>query len=91
MLKRNRDIKIHEANGLELTFAAQGALLCLSEKLKSQCRQAAGSFPHRAGRKQVDLVRRGTRKSQGGNSVVSLPFVSAPLTLTSVCSGLPSA
>lgn len=66
MLKRNRDIKIHEANGLELTFAAEGALLRLSEKLNPKAVRQQGAFPQ-AGGEWVDLVRRGpTGKSHGG-------------------------
>lgn len=66
MLKRNRDIKIHEANGLELTFALAGSSAVPVREAKSQCCQAPGSFPHRAGRKQVDLVRRGLGRAKEG-------------------------
>lgn len=54
MLKRNRDIKIHEANGLELTFAAVGSSAVPAKEAKSQSCLAAGSFPHRVvGRGQI--------------------------------------
>lgn len=66
MLKRNRDIKIHEANGLELTFAAVGSSAAPVREAKSQRCQAAGSFSHKAGRKQVGLVRRGPRRAKEG-------------------------
>lgn len=64
MLKRNRDIKIHEANGLELTFAVAGSSAVPVREAKSQACLAAGSFPHKGGRKGVGGPgQEGTRKS----------------------------
>lgn len=65
MLKRNRDIKIHEANGLELTFAVAGSSAVPVGEAKSQSWQAAaeaGSFPHKGGKKE--LVRREPRRAK---------------------------
>lgn len=77
MLKRNRDIKIHEANGLELTFAAVGSSALPVREAKSQCCQAAGSVPHKAGREQVDSARRGPGRAKEG-IIWSIGHLSVP-------------